>query len=159
MNFITIYSCFYTQKQTYVIIILTLNTQKGTSYTRNIRTMGKQKSKNEIEEIQGEEMTVTLELDNGDSVTCAVVTIFEVNGKDYIALMPLDENGENTDGTVWFYGYEEDMSDSNKEPILSYIEDDNEFELVEDAFDEYLDSCEYDELLDENETSEQFTID
>ena len=154
MNFTTIHSCFYTQKQTYVIIILTLNTQKGTSYTRNIRTMGKQKNKNEIEEIQGEEMTVTLELDNGDSVTCAVVTIFEVNGKDYIALMPLDENGENTDGTVWFYGYEEDMSDSNKEPILSYIEDDNEFELVEDAFDEYLDSCEYDELLDENEASE-----
>lgn len=154
MNFATIHSCFYTQKQTYVIITLTLNTQKGTSYTRNIRTMGKQKNKNEIEEIQGEEMTVTLELDNGDSVTCAVVTIFEVNGKDYIALMPLDENGENTDGTVWFYGYEEDMSDSNKEPILSYIEDDNEFELVEDAFDEYLDSCEYDELLDENEASE-----
>ena len=114
-----------------------------------IQIMGKE---NEIEEIQGEEMTVTLELDGGTSVTCAVVTIFTVESKDYIALMPLDENGENTDGTVWFYGYEEDLSDPDKEPVLSYIEDDEEFEKVEDAFDEYLDSCEFDELVDPEET-------
>lgn len=106
--------------------------------------MGKE---NEIEEIQGEEMTVTLELDDGTTVTCAVITIFTVESRDYIALMPLNENGENTDGDVWFYGYEEDLSDSNKEPLLSYIEDDAEFEKVEEAFDEYLDSCEYDELV------------
>lgn len=111
--------------------------------------MGKE---NEIEEIQGEEMTVTLELDDGESVTCAVITIFTVDSRDYIALMPLDKNGENNDGTVWFYGYEEDASNPNKEPVLSYIEDDAEFEKVEDAFDEYLDSCEYDELVDNNES-------
>lgn len=116
--------------------------------------MGTNKSKNEIEEIEGEEMTVTLSLDNGETVTCAVVTIFTVESKDYIALMPLNENGENTDGNVWFYGYEEDMSDSNKEPILSYIEDDAEFEKVEEAFDEYLDSCEFDELLESEEETE-----
>lgn len=110
--------------------------------------MGKE---HEIEEIQGEEMTVTLDLDDGTSVTCAVVTIFTVESKDYIALMPLDENGENTDGTVWFYGYEEDLSDPDKEPVLSYIEDDGEFEKVEEAFDEYLDSCEYDELVSADE--------
>lgn len=107
--------------------------------------MGKEK---EIQEIQGEEMTVTLELDGGKSVTCAVITIFTVESKDYIALMPLDEKGENSDGSVWFYGYKEDMSDPNKEPVLSYIEDDAEYEKVEEAFDEYLDSCEFDELVD-----------
>ncbi|MGN0131878.1 MAG: DUF1292 domain-containing protein [Lachnospiraceae bacterium] len=117
--------------------------------------MGKE---NEIEEIQGEEMTVTLELDDGKSVTCAVITIFTVESKDYIALMPLDENGENTDGTVWFYGYEEDLSDPNKEPVLSYIEDDAEYEKVEDAFDEYLDSCEYDELVAAEEDDDETTI-
>ncbi|MCI5959577.1 MAG: DUF1292 domain-containing protein [Lachnospiraceae bacterium] len=101
---------------------------------------------NKFEEIQGEEMTVTLELDDGD-VDCAVVTILTVDEKDYIALMPLDENGENEDGEVWFYGYKENPDDPNEEPELIYIEDDAEYEKVEEAFDEYLDNCEFDELL------------
>lgn len=101
---------------------------------------------NKIEEIDGEEMIVTLELDNG-SVNCAVVTIITVEDKDYIALMPLDENGENEDGEVWFYGYKENPDDPNEEPELIYIEDDAEYEKVEEAFDEYLDNCEFDELI------------
>lgn len=101
---------------------------------------------NKIEEIQGEEMTVTLELDDG-SIDCAVVTIITVEDKDYIALMPLDENGENEDGEVWFYGYKENPDDPNEEPELIYIEDDAEYEKVEEAFDEYLDNCEFDELI------------
>ena len=91
-------------------------------------------------------MTVTLELDDGD-VDCAVVTILTVDEKDYIALMPLDENGENEDGEVWFYGYKENKDDPNEEPELIYIEDDAEYEKVEEAFDEYLDNCEFDELI------------
>lgn len=101
---------------------------------------------NTFEEIDGEEMTVTLELDDGD-VDCAVVTILTVDEKDYIALMPLDENGENEDGEVWFYGYKENKDDTNEEPELIYIEDDAEYEKVEEAFDEYLDNCEFDELI------------
>ena len=101
---------------------------------------------NKFEEIQGEEMTVTLELDDG-SVDCAVVTIITVEEKDYIALMPLDENGENEDGEVWFYGYKENPDDPNEEPELIYIKDDAEYEKVEEAFDEYLDNCEFDELI------------
>lgn len=94
-----------------------------------------------------EEMTVTMELDNGDSVTCAIVTILTVGEKDYIVLLPLDEKGENTDGEVWIYGYREDESDPNAEPELFYIEDEAEYEAVSDAFDEYLDNAEFDELL------------
>lgn len=101
---------------------------------------------NTFEEIDEEEMTVTLELDDGD-VDCAVVTILTVDEKDYIALMPLDENGENEDGEVWFYGYKENKDDPNEEPELIYIEDDAEYEKVEEAFDEYLDNCEFDELI------------
>ncbi len=96
-----------------------------------------------------EEMTVELELDDGEKVTCAVITILEVSGKDYIALMPLDENGENDDGEVWFYGYKEDESDPNVEPELIFIESDDEYEAVADAFDEFLDNVEFDELVDE----------
>ena len=105
--------------------------------------MGK---KNDYED---EEMTVELELENGEKVNCAIITILEVEGKDYIVLLPLNEEGENEDGEVWFYGYSENPNDPNEEPVLEYIADDEEYEMVADAFDEYLDSCEFDELIEE----------
>lgn len=98
---------------------------------------------------EDEEMTVELELENGQKVNCAVITIITVEKKDYIALLPLNEKGENEDGEVWFYAYSENPDDPNEEPILDYIEDDDEYEKVADAFDEYLDNCEFDELVDE----------
>lgn len=95
-----------------------------------------------------EEMTVELELDDGSVVNCAVITILTVSDKDYIVLLPIDENGENEDGEVWFYRYSENPDDPNEEPVLDYIEDDDEYDAVADAFDEYLDNCEFDELTD-----------
>ena len=96
-----------------------------------------------------EEMTVTLDLMDGTSVTCAIVTILTVKEQDYIVLLPLDENGENNDGEVWFYRYHENETNQNEEPELEFIEDDEEYEIVADAFDEYLDSLEFDEVMDE----------
>lgn len=96
-----------------------------------------------------EEMTVTLDLTDGTSVTCAIVTILTVKEQNYIVLLPLDENGENSDGEVWFYRYHENEEDPNEEPELEYIDDDEEYEIVADAFDEYLDSVEFDEVMDE----------
>lgn len=93
-----------------------------------------------------EEMTVDLELEDG-TVTCSVVTIFSVGENDYIALLPLGETGDNAQGDVWIYGYSENPEDPNEEPELRYIEDDEEYERASDAFDEYLDNCEFDELL------------
>ena len=107
--------------------------------------MGK---KNDFED---EEMTVELELEVGTNVNCAIITILTVDSKDYIVLLPLNEEGENEDGEVWFYGYSENPDDPNEEPVLDYIADDEEYEKVTDAFDEYLDSCEFDELIDEEE--------
>lgn len=98
-----------------------------------------------------EEMTVTLDLEDGSSAICAIVTILSVNKKDYIVLLPLDEDGENHDGMVWFYRYFENKSDPNEEPVLEYIDDDEEYDMVSDAFDEYLDNVEFDELIDEEE--------
>ena len=65
-------------------------------------------------------------------------------------LLPLDEKGENEDGEVWIYGYKEDESDPNAEPELFFIEDEDEYDAVSDAFDEYLDQVEFDELIDES---------
>lgn len=98
-----------------------------------------------------EEMTVELNLDDGSTVVCAIITILEVEGQDYIVLLPLDENGENEDGEVWFYRYSENPDDPNEEPELGFIDSDDEYEAVADAFDEYLDSVEFDEIVDEEE--------
>ena len=98
-----------------------------------------------------EEMTVDITLENDEVVTCAVITILEVEGKDYIVLLPLDEEGNNDDGEVWFYGYSENPDDPNEEPELTYIDDDDEYEAVADAFDEYLDSCEFDEIVEDGD--------
>lgn len=105
------------------------------------------KEYNEFENTE-EEMTVTLTLDNDEEVECAIVTILEVNKKDYIALLPLDEDGNgNEDGEVWFYRYSENPDNPNEEPVLDYIDDDDEYEAVADAFDEFLDNNEFDEIL------------
>lgn len=105
--------------------------------------MGK---KNDYED---EEMTVELELEDGTMVNCAIITILTVEKKDYIVLLPLNENGENEDGEVWFYAYSENPDDPNEEPVLDYIDSDEEYEKVAEAFDEYLDNCEFDELIEE----------
>ena len=95
-----------------------------------------------------QEMTVELTLDEGEVITCAIITILEVESKDYMVLVPLDENGENNEGEVWFYQYTENLDDPNEEPELTYIEDDDVYEKVAEAFDEYLDTCEFDEIDD-----------
>ena len=100
-------------------------------------------------ESNDEEMTVTLDLEDGSSVECAIVTILTVNNQDYIVLLPLDENGENEDGEVWFYRYSENENNPNEEPVLDYIDDDNEYEAVADAFDEFLDTQEFDEITEQ----------
>ncbi|MBQ2101658.1 MAG: DUF1292 domain-containing protein [Lachnospiraceae bacterium] len=94
-----------------------------------------------------EEMTVTLDLEDGSIVTCSIVTILEVEKQEYIVLLPLNDKGENEDGEVWFYRYSENPDDPNEEPELGYIEDDEEYEKVADAFDEFLDNSEFDELI------------
>lgn len=101
-----------------------------------------------------EEMTVDLDLDDGTHVTCAIVTILTVSEKDYIVLLPLNEKGENDNGEVWFYRYFEDEENPDNEPVLEYIDDDDEYEAVGEAFDEYLDTVEFDEMIDMEETEE-----
>ena len=98
-----------------------------------------------------DDMTVELTLDDGEVINCAIITILEVESQDYIVLLPLDENGENNEGEVWFYQYSENPDDPDEEPELTYIEDDDVYEKVAEAFDEYLDTCEFDEIEDVEE--------
>lgn len=97
-----------------------------------------------MREQQNEEITVTLTLDNDEVLECAVLTIYEAGGRQYIALLPLDENGEE-EGDVYIYRYIETDPDN---PDLENIEDDEEYEIAADAFDEWLDEQEFEEDLD-----------
>ena len=96
------------------------------------------------EQNYNEEVTVTLTLDDDTELDCAVLTIYEVDGQEYIALLPMDE-AENEDGEVFIYRYKE----VDGEPTLENIEDDDEYEAAADGFDEWLDEQEFDELVEE----------
>lgn len=98
-------------------------------------------------EMEQEEMTVTLTLDDGSELECVVLTIFEAGERDYIALLPI-EGEEAEEGEVYLYRYSEDAEGN---PNLENIEDDDEYDIVADAFDEMLDAQEYDELVGEDE--------
>lgn len=90
-----------------------------------------------------EDMQVTLSLDDGSEIECAILTIFEVQSQNYIVLLPLNEDGsDNEDGEVFIYRY---FEDENGNPSLQNIEDDDEYEAVADRFDEILDEAEFDE--------------
>lgn len=94
-----------------------------------------------------EDLFVTLTLEDDSEVDCLVVSIFEAEGKDYIALLPT-EGPENEEGEVFIYRY---FEDENGEPGLDNIETEAEFYLASQAFDELVEDGEYDEIIDEEE--------
>ena len=95
------------------------------------------------EQFNNEEVTVTLTLDNDEVIECAVLTIYSVDDKEYIALLPLDEEGDNEEGDVFIYRY---VETADGEPTLENIEDDDEYEAAADAFDEWLDEQEFEDI-------------
>ena len=93
--------------------------------------------------IPEEVMTVTLTLDDDSVVECEVITIYEANGKDYIALLPLNDEGEAESSEVYLYRY----TVTDQGPTLENIESDEEYEIAADRFDEMLDELQYEEDL------------
>ena len=89
-----------------------------------------------------EQITVTLTMEDDEEIDCAVLTTYSANGREYIALLPLNEEGESEDGDVYLYRYEEE----DGEPTLGNIEDDDEYDIAADAFDEWMDEQEFEEL-------------
>ena len=45
---------------------------------------------------ENESITVTLTLDNDEELECAVLGIFEAGGREYIALLPMEDDGEDS---------------------------------------------------------------
>ena len=80
----------------------------------------------EVEETE----VITLEFDDGGEVECEIMGVFDLNGKEYIALIPDDGTDD-----VYIYGYEE-VGDDEFE--LNDIEDDADFEAAVAEFDKIM---------------------
>ena len=93
---------------------------------------------------ENESLTVTLTLENDEELECAVLTIFETDGREYIALLPLDEEGDNDDGMVYLYRFIDNGED--EEPGLENILDDDEFEHVSEAFNEWMEEQDFGDI-------------
>ena len=79
--------------------------------------------------------TITLTMEDDTEIECAVLTVFPVDGKEYIALLPLDENGQNQSGEVYLYTF---ARTEKGDPMLSNIESDEEYAKAAVAFDTVL---------------------
>ena len=95
-------------------------------------------------------MLYTLEDEDGNEQEFEVLGEMEYNGAEYCALIPYYENEEELlqdDGE--FVILKREVVDG--EEMLCTIEDDDEYEIVADAFDELLDDQEFDEIVGEDE--------
>lgn len=88
-----------------------------------------------------ERSTITLTMEDDTEVECAILTIFSVETKEYIALLPLNEQGQNDSGEVYLYAFTE--QDGN--PLLTNIESDEEYAAAADAFDAILENARQEE--------------
>lgn len=93
---------------------------------------------------ENESLTVTLTLENDEELECAVLTIFETDGREYIALLPLDENGDNDDGQVYLYRFIDNGEE--EEPGLENIFEDEEFERVSEAFNDWMEEQDFSDI-------------
>jgi len=93
---------------------------------------------------------IYLTLDDGEELECEVIGFFEVEGVEYIALVPVD------DDQVFLYRYEEYEDGFD----LINIEDDEEFDIVSEAFyalfaEDLEDEFGYDELYEDYDDEDE----
>ena len=53
--------------------------------------------------IENESLSVTLTLENDEELECDVITIFETDARQYIALLPVNANEDSEDGQIYLY--------------------------------------------------------
>lgn len=71
---------------------------------------------------------ITLEFKDGKTVECEIRGVFDCQGKDYIALDPLDGSDD-----IYVYGYKENKKDGTYQ--IFDIEDEEEFKVAVAEFD------------------------
>ncbi|WP_423219565.1 DUF1292 domain-containing protein [Fervidicella metallireducens] len=86
-----------------------------------------------MENMENMENVVVLTDENGVETKFEVITALEVDGKEYFVLYPVDS--EEDDAVVFRLDTNEDG-----EEMLAEIEDDEEFEKVAQAYEEWLEA-------------------
>ncbi len=96
---------------------------------------------------------VTLTLEDDSELVCDILAIFPFEDKEYIALVPQYPEGspEADNGDIFLYGF----VDKGDDIELIDIDDEEEFEKISEAFDEYMDSAEFDEMFGEDGEDEE----
>lgn len=87
---------------------------------------------NEMEYEEFEVETLSIPMDDGTDVECAILDQFEVNGETYMALAPIEDDIISEE--IWIYGYSEDGDDIE----LRYLDDAEELKMVSEAYDRLL---------------------
>jgi hypothetical protein len=90
---------------------------------------------------------MSLELDDGTTLECTILAYFDVKDNTYIALLPVEYPEGFDEGDVLLYRYIELNDDAFD---LQTIDDEEEFEIVADSFDEILDDIEFNAMPDED---------
>ncbi|MBR1635099.1 MAG: DUF1292 domain-containing protein [Lachnospiraceae bacterium] len=102
--------------------------------------MASQTTDNEIFPVDEDDtdVMVTITLDDDSELDCEIVVIFEVDGQDYIALMPVDDDGNTIEEMgILLYRY---FETSDGTPVLDNIESDEEASIVSDVFEELVEA-------------------
>ncbi|MCM1158539.1 MAG: DUF1292 domain-containing protein [Bacteroidales bacterium] len=88
------------------------------------------------------EDTLSLTLENNAEVECDILAIFPVGEQFYIALMPQTAVEGYEEGEYFLYRYQSD----GEHVELGDIETEEEWETVEDKFEELLDEDEFNQM-------------
>ena len=83
----------------------------------------------------------TLTDEEGNEYDFALLATLEHEGAEYKALVPVDENGEESGDE---YVVLKCGVDENGEPILESIDDDDEYDRIADIFDDEFADIDYD---------------
>lgn len=95
---------------------------------------------------------ITLTTEDGESIDTEIIAAIEIEElqKEYVAALPVEANEEFEEGEVLLLIYSED---ANGDPEFAPVEDDEEFEMVSSAFEQFFEEDEEDdeeEMTDEN---------
>lgn len=99
--------------------------------------------------MENNENVLVLTDDAGKETQFEVITVLEVDDNEYYVVCPVDSNEDDDEAMVLKLDVNED-----KEEVLTTVEDDDEFEKVAQAYDEWVDSQD-DEEWDEDEDDDK----
>lgn len=88
--------------------------------------------------VEEETPVIHLELEDDTEVDCAVISLFEAEGQEYIALVSVEDlESDEEESALLLYRYNQDPEDEDSF-TLDNIESDEEYEMVTAILDEIL---------------------